>query len=282
MHVLDNKADLDGFFAKLVSARECALLLDYDGTLAPFRIQRDMAIPYSGIQAALSQIMTLGNTRLVVVSGRPANEVVSLLEVDHSQPEIWGCHGWERLWPDGSYELIRIDKETLQGLTLAHEKVLALISSKLGRWFATESYVEQKPVGVALHWRGCVPEVIAAFRDHIAEEWQAWLTDNTTGLDLCEFDGGMELRVPGRTKADVVDTILTEIAEDAAVTYLGDDQTDEDAFRAMKGKGLTALVRPEVRHTIADLWIKPPDELIDFLWLWEDLRSRPGNGNLSG
>ena len=83
-----------------------------------------------------------------------------------------------------------------------------------------------------------------------------------------EFDGGIELRVPARDKGDGVRTILGEMENDAIVAYLGDDLTDEDAFRAIKGKGLGVLVRKKLRPTAADVWIRPPKELLEFLAEW--------------
>ncbi|MGH6636592.1 MAG: hypothetical protein ACRED0_10855 [Gammaproteobacteria bacterium] len=70
MQLIDSKADVDGFFTKLSRVGECALLLDYDGTLAPFRIERDRAFPFPGVQEVLRQIAALENTRLVIVTGR--------------------------------------------------------------------------------------------------------------------------------------------------------------------------------------------------------------------
>jgi trehalose-6-phosphatase len=64
--------------------------------------------------------------------------------------------------------------------------------------------------------------------------------------------------------------VLAETPEDAAVAYLGDDFTDEDAFVAVKPRGLAVLVRPEFRETAADVWIRPPRELIAFLKRWRD------------
>jgi trehalose-6-phosphatase len=64
-----------------------------------------------------------------------------------------------------------------------------------------------------------------------------------------------------------VETIIAEEG-DAVIAYLGDDFTDEDAFSAIKGKGLSALVRPEWRPTSADVWIIPPEELLSFFDRW--------------
>ena len=50
--------------------------------------------------------------------------------------------------------------------------------------------------------------------------------------------------------------------------YLGDDSTDEHAFEAMNGHGLSVLVRPRYRPTAAQLWLRPPDEVLDLLEQW--------------
>jgi len=56
--------------------------------------------------------------------------------------------------------------------------------------------------------------------------------------------------------------------KETVAAYLGDDFTDEDAFTAIKGHGIGILVRKEFRPTEADIWIKPPDELLSFLSDW--------------
>src|SRR5438128_10517394 len=79
------------------------LLLDYDGTLAPFTPDRMRAFPYREIPELVSKIMR-HNTRVVLVSGRPARELLFLSGIQ-TQPEIWGSHGLERLYPDAAYEV---------------------------------------------------------------------------------------------------------------------------------------------------------------------------------
>lgn len=76
------------------------------------------------------------------------------------------------------------------------------------------------------------------------------------------------MRVPGVDKGSAVETILTEMGRGTAAVYAGDDLTDEDAFRAIKGRGLGILASEEFRSTAADLWLRPPEELLDFLDTW--------------
>jgi trehalose-6-phosphatase len=62
--------------------------------------------------------------------------------------------------------------------------------------------------------------------------------------------------------------VLSELAPGAAVAYLGDDRTDEDAFAALAGRGLAVLVRDRDRPTEADIRLRPPDEVVAFLSRW--------------
>src|SRR5450755_533705 len=89
-----------------------------------------------------------------------------------------------------------------------------------------------------------------------------------TPMELLEFDGGIEMRMPGRDKGDAVRTILDEIGTEVPVAYLGDDLTDERAFLALGTLGLSVLVRPEWRKTAAALWIRPPEGVREFLTRW--------------
>ena len=83
-------------------------------------------------------------------------------------------------------------------------------------------------------------------------------------VELLEFDGGVEMRPPEPDKGDAVREILQKLDATTPVAYLGDDTTDEHAFEALEGRGLRVLVRPEWRKTLADIWIKPPDDTFGF------------------
>jgi trehalose-phosphatase len=83
-----------------------------------------------------------------------------------------------------------------------------------------------------------------------------------------DFDGGVELRPSGWDKGQTIRLLRSEHPAGAAVAFAGDDLTDEDAFQALGAAGLSVLVRSELRPTAADIWLRPPDELLDFLQNW--------------
>jgi trehalose-phosphatase len=256
MKTLNPNIDLETFFSQLHATYHKVLLLDYDGTLAPFHVNPGEAIPYPGVREVLDKIMQAPGTRLVIITGRWIKDFVPLLRLQN-QPEIWGSHGLERLKADGSYEIGPIEEEVLPGLVAADEWVESV---------GLSDRCEEKPGCLAFHWRGMGEASIREMRERILREWS--LFAERWGLKLIEFDGGVELRVPGRNKGDAVSTILGETGKVAAAAYLGDDRTDEHAFKSIKGRGLGVLVREAFRPTYADVWIKPPEELLAFLARW--------------
>ena len=247
---------LDQFFRKLTSAREGALLLDYDGTLAPFRRYRYCAVPYPNVPELLHAIMWKSTTHLVLVSGRPAMELRRLVPL-FPAPEIWGSNGLERLKPDGTYDLAEISLEATEALSAIDHSLEAA---------GLRAVMEFKPGATAVHWRGLSRWLVEDIRERILRVWVALSSQNL--LALSEFDGGMEFRLRLRNKGDAVRQVLHELCPDAPVAYLGDDWTDEDAFRALGDRGLSVLVRTEFRATAADAWVRPPEGVVHFLAEW--------------
>ena len=204
----------------------------------------------------LNSILQVAETRLVIITGRWIKDFLPLLELE-KQPEVWGSHGMERLKSDGSYEIASMDERSLSGLVATDEWIEAIGFS---------NHCEKKPGSIAIHWRGLSESEIFSIKEQVKPKWS--LIADSWGLKLEEFNGGLEMRVPGRDKGYAVKTILQEMVQDYVAAYLGDDSTDEDAFNAIKSKGIGVLVRKELRPTAADLWIKPPEELIAFLSNW--------------
>jgi trehalose 6-phosphate phosphatase len=255
MKVAERQDVYTSFFEQVRHASKRALMLDYDGTLSPFTPDRTRAFPYKEIPSLVTKIMQR-ETRVVLISGRAATELLFLSGI-HPHPEIWGSHGSERLLPDGTYEADTPPPQQRAGLQCANKSLRSL---------GLEARMETKPGGIAVHWRGLSEGEKKNVEGKVRQLAEELIRDY--GLQLLPFDGGLELRAAGKSKGDAVSAILAECGKGVAAAYLGDDQTDESAFRAIKGRGLAVLVRSEPRPTLADVWLRPPDELGSFLRDW--------------
>jgi len=248
--------NIEELLESVARARQSVLLLDYDGTLAPFSVDRHRAVPYPGLRDLLQQIIDTGRTRLVIVTGRDAHEIDPFLRL-RPAPEIWGSHGLQRLLPDGRCQMPEIPPAVAEVLDDAR------------RWLeyqGLDDCAEQKPGSIAVHWRALAQTEAEELRGRIIVGW--FPIADRANLKLLEFDGGVEMRMPDLDKGDAVRTMLKETAPNVPVTYLGDDITDERAFRALASRGLGILVRQSFRRSAAQAWLKPPEELRDFLSRW--------------
>lgn len=254
---------LDDFFHTFSNGHKPLLLLDYDGTLAPFRVDRFKARPWTGVREAIGRIQRQGRTRMVVITGRPAKEIGPLLRgnppVVDPMLEVWGLHGAERLHPDGRRELEQAPVETQRKLDDLREH---LRHNNLGGQF------EDKPNAAVMHWRGASPRTAKFIEARTRELFEPLA--KLPGLTLLPFEGGLELRV-GRDKGGAIETLVSEAPANSPVVYIGDDLTDEAGFRAVNQAAaphLSVLMRPESRDTEANVWLRPPAELRGFLKKW--------------
>ncbi len=251
-----NSAEAAVLGQPLRSTPRSLLMLDYDGTLAPFHADRFAAVPYPGVTERLATLSGLSRVRLVLISGRPARELRGLLPAN-TGAEIWGSHGREQLKSDGFYRLFPLDPVQQAALDRVVAEMTALGFSEA---------LELKPASVAIHWRSVAPAKEERIRTSIQSVFSRLA--QPAALHLLPFDGGLELRATDRTKGTAVEQILAEEPSAFPVAYLGDDLTDEDAFAALGDRGFSILVRPEVRASSARFWLRPPQELLEFLDEW--------------
>ena len=250
---------LDRFFASFDPAQRPHLLLDWDGTLAAFRVNRFLSKPWAGVRQILTAIQANGRSRIAIITGRPAHEIAPMLGLE-SPLEVWGLHGAERLYPDGRRELEQFPTEAAAVLESLRQQ---LHKDALGGLF------EDKPNAAVMHWRGYSPTQAAEIRRRSLALFEPLAT--TPGLKLLNFDSGVELRA-GRNKGGAIDAILAETDLGGPVAYLGDDLADEPAFEAIARRGgnaLALLVSRKARPTVATLRIHPANDVRQFLKRWQ-------------
>ena len=247
---------IEDFLKGLAQSREAALLLDYDATLAPFHVDRHREFPHSGVPALLQEIMNTGHTRVVIITGRPAREIAPLLGLV-PYPEIWGAHGLQRLQPDGTCEMPKLNENVVQALAEAAQWVEELGLSDL---------VEVKAASVAVHWGGLKESSATRVRGKVMLGWLP--IAHRANMTLQAFDGGVEIQMSVFDKETAVQEFLRNVNPGIPVAYLGDDQPVEEALRVLHRRALRILVRPQWRETAADVWLRTPEDLVNFLFQW--------------
>jgi trehalose-phosphatase len=258
MEIINKKTDLNQFFSLLKNAEDRILMLDYDGTLAPFVPDRNKAYPYPKAAEIVNKILVDNSCRVIIISGRAIDDLLNLIQFE-SMPEIWGSHGYEKQLPGGTRFAETVSEEVKETI-LSYEEAFRIAE--------LEKYCEKKSFGIAVHWRGCSSDQINQIKtkvDQIASKI------NNHSVNVADFDGGKEIRINGIDKGSAVNKIMSTAMAGSVSAYLGDDLTDEDAFRQMGDTGLKVLVREKPRVTLADIRIEPPDELVWFLEKWREL-----------
>lgn len=242
------------FWYRLQTSRRMFLALDYDGTLAPFQADRTKAYPLPGIPEILQSIAGSGIVSLAIVSGRPIAELLTLLPLQN-MIRI-GSHGFEQMRPDGAIVVTHPSPRQLEGLKMAGE---------MARDLGFEKSLEFKVASIALHTRIMSHDAAVQAEHRVYERWTEL---GSMGLECRKFDGGIEIRATGRNKGDVLVELLAELKPDTFSVFIGDDDTDEDAFRAIRGRGIGINVGKPDNFSAADGFLPDCEAVRNFLGQW--------------
>jgi trehalose 6-phosphate phosphatase len=250
------------FWHRLTESGPRLLALDYDGTLAPFRAERMEAYPLPGIEDLLRSIAEKTGTFLALISGRPVAELSTLIDVPSAT--LIGSHGFERMTPGGEIVALSPSSRQMEGLARAKE-----ITSILG--FSKD--LESKVASVALHTRKMSRQEAESAEKLVYAQWVRFLTRD---LECRRFNGGIEIRASGRTKGDVLGELRADLPAEAFTVFIGDDETDEDAFRLLRGQGIGIKVGNPEAPTAASGFLPDCEAVRDFLARWLSISSGEG------
>lgn len=249
------------FWERLGTAGQTVLLLDYDGTLAPFHVNRFRAFPLPGSIDAVERIAAQPDSEVALISGRPVSEVRTLIVSERLA--IVGTHGFEFYRPGRGIETWSLSDAQVRALDDGESFANDLVGA---------ARTERKVATVAVHLRG-LPETEAVRVVHQFEKFCATISE-IGEMEVRGFDGGVELRAKGRDKGAAVRDLLAEFPPADLVVYIGDDDTDEDAFRDLPPGDVGIKVGPYERPTRAQGRLPSTEAVRQFLWSWISVRSR--------
>lgn len=237
----ENIKDVKGVMA----GKEPVVFLDYDGTLTPIVETPDLAIISDEMREtvrALSQ-----RRKVSIVSGRATDDVRSKAKIEGIF--YAGSHGFEINDPQGNVTINEDAKKIRSTIDEIQEKLAQRVSHIQG------ALIENVKYTVSCHYRLVADDDFNEFQEII---------DNTLAdyphLRKTSGKKVFELRpIIDWDKGKAVDWILNVLIFDPAqqvAIYIGDDTTDEDAFKALKDKGFGILVADPARESAAKYVVK--------------------------
>ncbi|AFZ74470.1 trehalose-phosphatase [Natronobacterium gregoryi] len=239
----------------LADAERLLICLDFDGTLAPIVETPDEAVPTDEMQAAVTALADAPAVTTAIVSGRALRDVRGRID----GPAIYaGNHGLE-LARDGSIAVHPIGRKRarrIETVCTTLETVLAPIPNYR---------IENKRLTGTVHFRS-VPEaahaVVAAHTRRVVD----WIASDDLEISTGKCILEIEPSIPWG-KGNAVELIAAELPSETLSIYVGDDVTDESAFRAVEPDGFGIRVGgPE--PSASSCRVRSPGEVTAFLtWL---------------
>lgn len=239
-----------------------ALLLDYDGTLTPIVNTPDEALLNEDMRSVLNKLRDNSNFIVAIFSGRSLLDVRSKVEVDGIC--YTGNHGMEIEFQGMIYIHPEAKKmvNIIQNVCSKLEPLLKDIEGTI---------IEDKGLTASVHYRMTPPKEIPTVKRIVESTIEPYVENGNIKLT----HGKMVLEIRPNIQWDkgkAVEWVLSSIGADESKKYfpiyIGDDRTDEDAFRVLRNRGITILVSPKIKKTTAEYLLYNVEEVKIFLdWL---------------
>jgi trehalose-phosphatase len=239
---------------KRLRHRHLVVFLDYDGTLTPIVDQPDRAWLSASMRQTILELS--GCCPVMIISGRDRADVHRLVQLDHIF--YAGSHGFDIAGPHGEHIAYEQGGDFVPILDRIQQELLHRLSPVKG------ALVERKKFSIAVHVRNVARE----------DEWRVEaIVDDVLGRhhELRKGYGKKVFELLPRLdwhKGKAVLWLLQALKLDRADVlplYIGDDLTDEDAFKALGDRGIGIVVEAGRRSTAASYVLKHPEEVQAFL-----------------
>ncbi|XP_045768710.1 alpha,alpha-trehalose-phosphate synthase [UDP-forming] [Maniola jurtina] len=265
--------DFDEYLSKYIGyTQKLALLLDYDGTLAPIAPHPDLATLPLETKHTLQRLSNMSDVYIAIISGRNVNNVKEMVGIEGIT--YAGNHGLEILHPDGSKFVHPMPLEL-------QDKVVDLLKALQEQVCKDGAWVENKGALLTFHFR----ETPLAKRAALADVARQLIT--AAGFEAAPAHCAIEARPPvewnkGRASIYILRTAFgLDWSERIRIIYAGDDVTDEDAMLALKGMAATfRIASSTITKTSAERRLSSTDSVLAMLkWVERHFSRRKPRAN---
>ncbi|EFH45186.1 predicted protein [Arabidopsis lyrata subsp. lyrata] len=263
----------------LSEGKQIVMFLDYDGTLSPIVDDPDRAFMSKKMRRTVRKLANCFPT--AIVSGRCREKVYNFVKL--TELYYAGSHGMDIKGPEqgSKFEEVRFDSKSLlcqpatEFLPMIDEVYKKLVEKTK---FTPGAQVENNKFCVSVHfrrvdennWSDLANQVRSVMKDYP----KLRLTQGRKVLEvrpIIKWDKGKALEF-------LLESLGYANCTDVFPLYIGDDRTDEDAFKILRERrqGLGILVSKFPKETSASYSLQEPDEVMEFLQRlveWKQLRS---------
>ncbi|XP_057546785.1 probable trehalose-phosphate phosphatase 2 [Amaranthus tricolor] len=275
----DHPSALNSFqkMMSIAKGKNVVMFLDYDGTLSPIVDDPELAFMSDKMRSAVSEVAKHFPT--AIISGRSRDKVYDFVKLN----DIYyaGSHGMDIMTPpgkhkssDGKYQTtLAVDKKGNEANIFqpAQEflpEILEIFNELEEETKAIQGVtVEDNRFCISVHLRR------AKVEDHsLVKEKVKSIVAKHSGFHLTTGRKVLEVRPPikwnkGNALEYLLDTLGFSESSDVVPIYIGDDATDEDAFKVIqkRGQGFPIIVSLKPKQTAASYSLRDPSEVLTFL-----------------
>ncbi|MBS0010491.1 MAG: trehalose-phosphatase [Bacteroidales bacterium] len=249
-------------FTDALENKEPVFFFDYDGTLTPI-INDPKKASISEKKKKLLEKLSDSNT-VAVVSGRDIRDIKSFIGLDSL---IYaGSHGFRISGPDGIHMIHGKAVELLPVLDRMEDELVNTLEKEI-----PGVSIERKHFAIAIHYRNAPPGSFSDINDH-ADRMIAGNDDfkKGRGKKILEIKPSLDWH-KGKAVEWIMNSLDFSFPDKYVPVYIGDDLTDEDAFRTLADDGIGILVGRHSQLSAAHYHLKDVEEVNKFLNYLVDL-----------
>ncbi len=246
----DNKKIFD-----TLARKKPVIFLDYDGTLTPIVSRPEDAVISQQMKKTLQKLAE--KYTVAIVTGRDKEDVENLVKLD--EIIYAGSHGYIISGPGGLSMEHPDSKKIIPVLDKIEKEAEKLLKQK-----TVGTQLDRKRYAIGLHYRNARPEDEKTVYDIVNG-----LIEKYPGHKIGEGKKIVEIKPDidwhkGKAVEWIMDALEMSGRDDIIPVFIGDDITDEDAFKILKDKGLGIMVGSHGQKTSASYSLKNVFQVREF------------------